>query len=54
MEEDLGGRVGDERVEGGRGKSRAGGDGKLEIKKAGGEVRRKKGVERNGIRDKTK
>ena len=48
----LRGRARAERVGGGRGSRGAEREGgKVELQKAGGEGRRKKGVERDGIRD---
>lgn len=44
-----GGRVGDVRVEGGRGSKGLGREEKVKLPKAGGEGR--EGVERNGMRD---
>ena len=46
-----GGRVRDERVEGGRGSSGEGREGKVELSKAGREGRRKKGVEKDDTRE---
>ena len=47
----LRGKARDERVGGDSGSRREGRDGKAKLPKAGGEERRKKGIERDGIRD---